>query len=161
MLNHVCLTIVVSQTQFKILLFLQWIMFNYVHSPWSSTKLPLFTALHLQRCIMFNYWVLSFQNCISHKLREHFKMIKPLTLMSPHSSSCSTESYKTICQFQNVYWLKFHILNNRENWSLIYDFNTINKRPMGHIAHLRKQFKTINTYDYIITLIKRRKKKHY
>ena len=29
----------------------------------------------------------------------------------------------------------------------------------GHIAHLRKQFKAINTYDYIITLIKR--KKHY
>ena len=28
---------------------------------------------------------------------------------------------------------------------------------MGHIAHLRKQFKSINTYDYI-TLIKRRKK---
>ena len=34
----------------------------------------------------------------------------------------------------------------------------INKRPMGHIAHLRKQFKSINTYDYIITMIKRRKK---
>ena len=32
-----------------------------------------------------------------------------------------------------------------------------NKRPMGNIAHLRKQFKSINTYDYIITLIKRRK----
>ena len=29
---------------------------------------------------------------------------------------------------------------------------------MGHIAHLRKQFKSINTFDYIITLIKRRKK---
>ena len=33
-----------------------------------------------------------------------------------------------------------------------------NKRPMGHIAHLRKQFKLINTYDNIITLIKRRKR---
>ena len=30
-----------------------------------------------------------------------------------------------------------------------------NKRPMGHIAHLTKQFKSINTYDYIITLIKK------
>ena len=29
---------------------------------------------------------------------------------------------------------------------------------MGHITHLRKQFKSINTYDYIITLIKTRKK---
>ena len=28
---------------------------------------------------------------------------------------------------------------------------------MGHIAHQRKQFKSINTYDYIITLIKRKK----
>ena len=32
-------------------------------------------------------------------------------------------------------------------------FYSINKRPMGHIAHLRKQFKSIDTYDYIITLI--------
>ena len=29
---------------------------------------------------------------------------------------------------------------------------------MGHIAYLGKQFKSRNTYDYIITLIKRRKK---
>ena len=34
-----------------------------------------------------------------------------------------------------------------------------NKRPMGHIAHLRKQLKSINTYDYNITLIKRTKQK--
>ena len=34
----------------------------------------------------------------------------------------------------------------------------INKRLIGHIAHLRKQLKSINTYDYIITLIKRSKK---
>ena len=36
-----------------------------------------------------------------------------------------------------------------------------NKRPMGHIAHLRKQFKSLNEYDYtcIITLIQRIKKK--
>ena len=31
---------------------------------------------------------------------------------------------------------------------------------MGHIAHLRKQIKSINKYDYIIMFIKRRKK-HY
>ena len=31
---------------------------------------------------------------------------------------------------------------------------------MGHIAHQRKQFKSINTYDNIITLI-REEKKHY
>ena len=33
------------------------------------------------------------------------------------------------------------------------------KRPMGHIAYLRKQLKSINTYDHIIMLIKIRKKK--
>ena len=32
---------------------------------------------------------------------------------------------------------------------------------MGHIAQQRKQFKSINTYDYIITLIKKRKKPTY
>ena len=37
-------------------------------------------------------------------------------------------------------------------------FGDKNKRPMGHIAHLRKQFKSINTYDDIIMLIKRKKK---
>ena len=35
------------------------------------------------------------------------------------------------------------------------------KRPMGHIANLRKQFKSLNKYDNIITLIKRTKKKLY
>ena len=34
------------------------------------------------------------------------------------------------------------------------------KLTMGHIAHWRKQFKSINTYDYIIMLIKRRKKNY-
>ena len=34
----------------------------------------------------------------------------------------------------------------------------INKRSIGHIAHLRNQFKSINTYAYIITLIWRGKK---
>ena len=38
----------------------------------------------------------------------------------------------------------------------------LNKKPVGHIAHLRKQFKLINTYDLnIIMLIKRRKIKQY
>ena len=41
---------------------------------------------------------------------------------------------------------------------------TSNKRPMGHIAHLRNKFKSVNTseqsYDHIIRLI-RRGKTHY
>ena len=53
-------------------------------------------------------------------------------------------------------------MNFKYNVSHIYQYQIkekkSNKRPMGHITHLRKQFKSINTYDYIITLIKRRKK---
>ena len=36
-----------------------------------------------------------------------------------------------------------------------------NKRPTGHIAHLREQFKSINTYDYIITLIKQKNQENW
>ena len=43
------------------------------------------------------------------------------------------------------------------NYGFPQELMNLNKRPMGHIAHLRKQFKSINTYDYIITLIKRKK----
>ena len=35
-------------------------------------------------------------------------------------------------------------------------WHELNKRPMSHIAHLRKQFKSIHAYDHIITLIRRR-----
>ena len=42
-----------------------------------------------------------------------------------------------------------------KTWSVT--FYDKNKKSIDHIAHLRKQFKYINTYDYIITLIKRRK----
>ena len=35
---------------------------------------------------------------------------------------------------------------------------SINMRSMGHIAQLRKQFISFNTYDYIKKFIKRRKK---
>ena len=41
------------------------------------------------------------------------------------------------------------------------DSMLLNKRPMGHIAHLRKQFQSLNKYDYIITWIQRIKKKLY
>ena len=30
----------------------------------------------------------------------------------------------------------------------MFEYLRKNKRSMGHIAHLRKQFKSINTYDY-------------
>ena len=33
----------------------------------------------------------------------------------------------------------------------------VTRGPWGHIAHLNKKGKSLNTYDYMITLIKRRK----
>ena len=53
-----------------------------------------------------------------------------------------------------IYIIKYHAII----YIMKYPLLNKNKRPMGHIAHLRNQFKSINTYDYIITLIKRRRK---
>ena len=36
-----------------------------------------------------------------------------------------------------------------------------NKRPMCHTAHLRNKFKSVNTNDYIIKLIRRKTPRHY
>ena len=65
------------------------------------------------------------------------------------------------------YSADFKIVLNETDWTdkniqkeinMSYLIVINNKRPMGHIAHLRKQFKSINTNDFIITLIKRIKK---
>ena len=61
---------------------------------------------------------------------------------------CDTNGCTFYCTYQNDIIISW-------KWQPV---KIINKRPMGHIAHLRKQFKSINTYDYITTLIKRRKK---
>ena len=50
------------------------------------------------------------------------------------------------------HFTKYFILGMYKLWK-----TELNKKPMGHIGHLRKQFKSINTY-YKLTLIKRRKK---
>ena len=54
--------------------------------------------------------------------------------------------------------LSFHLIALKTICLKIAKSYSLNKRPMGHIAHLRKQFKSINTYDYIITLINLEKK---
>ena len=56
-----------------------------------------------------------------------------------------------------------------QNWSLISNICRLymaeilpillKKRPMGYIAHLRKQLKSISTYNFTVTLIKRKRKK--
>ena len=63
---------------------------------------------------------------------------------------------KRFCQV----WLKLakSLILQKEIFKFLIVFSRfLDKRPMGHIAHQRKQFKSINTYDYMITLIKRKK----
>ena len=40
-----------------------------------------------------------------------------------------------------------YLKHNKTNLNFLYwnNYNVINKRLMGHIAHMRKQFKSINT----------------
>ena len=56
---------------------------------------------------------------------------------------------------------RYNNKNCMGNTEMIY-VQILNRRPMGHIAHLWNQFKSINTseksYDYIKTLIRRGKK---
>ena len=67
--------------------------------------------------------------------------------------------------FSAVTWLEYCLKQsiNQPTWISTYNI-IINHtpyitwtRPMGNTTHLSKQFKSIHTYDYIITLIKRRK----
>ena len=57
---------------------------------------------------------------------------------------------------------KVHAKRVKKYGSQTVQENVSNKRPMGHIAHLKNQFKSMKTfkqsYDYIIRLIRRRKK---
>ena len=87
-----------------------------------------------------------------------------------HKIQISNSVY-LICKTVKFTWMHFSWLwypcehsgkwmHAEKNWYMVHKVSVLNKnkRPMGHIAHLRKQFKSINTNDYIITLIKRRRK---
>ena len=67
-----------------------------------------------------------------------------------------------VCEIYNfIFCMYTYIIVIYQNVYDEFDVINDNKRPMGHIAHLRKQFKSLNKYNLIITLIKRRKKKLY
>ena len=76
---------------------------------------------------------------------------------SLHWTSCSRHLWIPVKTLTFLCLSHQNISNTGES-KCAQQLRQINKRPMGHLAHLRKQFKSINTYDYIITLIKRRKK---
>ena len=61
------------------------------------------------------------------------------------------------CIYDHIHAQIFIILMSKSFDPLIIK----SKRPMGHITHLRQQFKSINTYDFIIMLIWEKKPKHY
>ena len=101
-----------------------------------------------------------------------------------HTDTSQKEAWMTIDlgRVYNVKHVKFWYRNDREFFKSICFLFCLNvcifvltfeisfrpmqieadtkKRSIGHIAHLINQFKSINTYDYVITLMKR-KKTHY
>ena len=68
---------------------------------------------------------------------------------------------KWVINFTLWRFLFFPSVTLAQSPNVKYMITIFNKRPMGHIAHLRKQFKSLNKYDYIITLIQKIKKKLY
>ena len=81
--------------------------------------------------------------------------INVLLLLSPLGKERGGLFYQTWIPFSQGYFVPSLV----EIGPVVLDRRfKCNKRPMGHIAHLRNQFKSISTYIYIITLIKRRKK---
>ena len=66
--------------------------------------------------------------------RNYLPMEKGVALYLPTTNGCFVQSFLVVLE-------------------------KMNKRPMHHIAHLKNKFISINTYGYIITLIRRRQKK--
>ena len=106
---------------------------------------------------------------MSTKLLQHFQLIS-LVSMGSMKFYLVVEIGNDFCHIHAgrqsptyvVYWIGFFFFERC--YSLITATvcaYKLNKRPMGHIAHLRKQFKSLNKYDYIITLIQRIKKTLY
>ena len=58
-------------------------------------------------------------------------------------SSQSTDNFMCVVSILVSCHIRKHVVNFVNVGNI--------KRPMGHISHLRKQFKSINTYGYIIT----------
>ena len=97
---------------------------------------------------------------IQNQLQEEFqrKFYRPLLnlrllqlISKPTNCRADVANFQT---FKKLFW----IISQKWNKWISHTWNIKNKRPIGHITHLRKQFKSIIIYDYIITLIKRRKK---
>ena len=84
-------------------------------------------------------------------LQTHNKTFARTTELTSKHVLTMTPS-NTLSQIQNKFIFYQTNSEKTKDWKKLY------KRPMGHIAFLRKQFKSIYTYDYIITFIKRIKK---
>ena len=84
------------------------------------------------------------------RILNTFQIRREKTHRQQDSLKTKLNLHSRVCNF---------ILDLRMKWVLLpySELYSEDKRPMGHIAHLRRQFKSINTYGCIITLIKRRK----
>ena len=100
-------------------------------------------------------------NCCTPLAISSLCLFEKISIIKVWNELLSNKDYdEMVITVQCFYFL--NCLSLKDATSKLFCFpkmkKKMNKRPMGHITHLRKQFKSINTYDYIITLIKRRKK---
>ena len=98
--------------------------------------------------------------CIFHCLIAWLDLINVPLWKKIYTGAC-TSHWVNITKPSAIILIILIIMQNSNICMIDTEMTSLNKRPMGNIAHLRKQFKSINTYDYIITMIKRRKKTHY
>ena len=102
---------------------------------------PLFPKIIFFYFFVYYFWTLQQEGAVQPSCcRPQSKWSIHQPLINPWISQWY--GYKSTCSWP---FLKLH-------------YTCINKRPMGHIAHLRNQFKSINmfqqSYGYIITLIR-------
>ena len=56
--------------------------------------------------------------------------------------------YPGVCKISNIFSHRIMIISASTVISRLTGYSKMNKGPMGHIMHLRKQFKSINTNVY-------------
>ena len=100
-------------------------------------------------------------NCCTPLAISSLCLFEKISIIKVWNELLSNKDYdEMVITVQCIYFLNCFSLKDATSKLVFFPKmkKKMNKRPMGHNAHLRKQFKSINTYDYIIMLIKRRKK---
>ena len=133
---------------------------------------PVSSLGYPQKCV-YSFVPVNFFSLSIHRIHKKIHLTMFLTCSQvtfyqtnygglPRHQQGLVRKNNSLCEYHNLkkrvsifsHWLpqNLHGFPSPKNVWL----NNNNKRPIGHIAHLRKQFKSMNTYDNITTLIQRR-----